>query len=103
MTICSLLNVHSTIVKPAVLAECATAYQIMKIDLKKSSNILDDDKINTGIVAVTLIKKLKNKDEITQAELKPFYKGVKSFVLATISKLLEDTCILQNCAQCLHL
>ena len=84
-----LKNVYSTIVKPAVLAECATAYQIMKIDLKKGSILLDDDKINTGLVAATLIKKLKNKDEITQAALKPFYKGVKSFVFATISKLLE--------------
>lgn len=37
-----LKNAYSTIVKLAVLAECATAYQIMKIDLKKGSNILDD-------------------------------------------------------------
>ena len=57
--LCSLLkNGYSTIVKPAVLAECATTYQITKIDLKKGSNLLDDVKIKTGLVAVILIEKL---------------------------------------------
>ena len=36
-----LKNIYSTIVIIVVLAEYATAYQIMKIDLKKVSNILD--------------------------------------------------------------
>ena len=84
-----LKNVHSTIVKPVVFAERATAYQIMKIDLKKGSNVIDVAKINTRLVAATLMKKLKNKDNITQAELKQFYKEVKSFVLAAILKLPE--------------
>ena len=84
-----LKNVHSTIVEPAVFAEHATAYQIMKIDLKKGSNLIEDAKINTRRVAATQMKKLKSKDSITQAELKQFYKEVKSFVLATILKLPE--------------
>ena len=61
----------------------------MKIDLKKGSNLIEDAKINTRRVAATQMKKLKSKDSITQAELKQFYKEVKSFVLATILKLPE--------------
>ena len=83
-----LKNVFSIIIKPAILAECVTANQIMKIDLKKSSNLLDGAGINSGFVAATLIKKLKRKDEITQAQLKAFYEGVKLFVTATITSLL---------------
>lgn len=32
----------------------------------------DDAKVNIGLNAATLIKKLKNKDDITQADLKQF-------------------------------
>lgn len=72
-----LKNVYPTTVKTVVLDECATAYQIWKIDLKKDSNLLDNAKTNTGLFSATLIKKLKNKDEITQAESKQFYDKVK--------------------------
>ena len=91
MTICAVLkNVFSIIVKPVILAECATAYKVMKTYLKKKdSNLVDDAKIKTGLVTVTLMKKPKNDDDITQVELKQFYKEVKSFVLATISKLYD--------------
>ena len=61
----------------------------MKIDFKKDSNLLGDAKINTRLVLETLIKKLKNKDGITQAELKQCYKEVKSFVLTIIRNFLR--------------
>ena len=48
-------------------------YQLWKkIDLKKSSKYFEDAKINNGLVAVALIKKLKDKDDIPQAELEQF-------------------------------
>ena len=57
-----------------------------------------------GLVVTTLIKKLKNKYDITQAELKQFYKEIKSFVLTTISKLLGkipvSSKIVRNAAIC---
>ena len=52
--LCTLLkNLYSTIIKPAVLA----AYQIK--NLKKGSNLLDDGKINIGLITATLIRSWK--------------------------------------------
>ena len=88
---CAALSIWQFVqsVEDCLLHHSQTCCLCWMCHLKKCSNLLDDAKNNTWHVAATLIKKLKNKDNITQAELKQFYKEVESFVSATISKPLE--------------
>lgn len=88
---CATLSIWQFVqsVEDCLLHHSQTCCLCWMCHLKKCSNLLDDAKNNTWHIAATLIKKLKNKDNITQAELKQFYKEVESFVSATISKPLE--------------
>lgn len=66
--------------------------------LEKFSNLFDDSKIKTGLNAATLIKKLENKGNIIQAELKQFYIEVKCFGnhLETFEKIPVSSRIVCN-------
>ena len=84
-----LKNVYSVIVKPDVIAKCGTAAQLKEIDLNKKENMLSTKHINVGFVASKLIEKLIRQDQVKKDVIYLFKNNVKTFVVATIDKIME--------------
>ena len=82
-------NIYSVIVKPGVIAKCGTAAQLKEIDVNKKENMLSTKHINVGFVASKLIEKLIRQEQVKKDVIYLFKNNVKTFVVATIDKIME--------------
>ena len=82
-----------TVVKPDLLINCKVFGDLMKWDLDKKNTFMKLKDMNIRFSTISTITKLKETDQIKNAQISSFYNGVIQFA-STIENFLKK-------AQCL--
>ena len=77
------------VMKPSVIENCKSAYDLTKIDMWKKDNLLKYSEISIAFSAEALLAALTKADQITAAEIKIFRKSCAIFLLSTLEKIIE--------------
>ena len=89
-----LQQILQTVVKPDLLINCKDFGDLMKLDLDKRNPFMKLKDMTIGFSIISTITKLKETDQINNAQISSFYNGVIQFVSTIAKKLLTK-------AQCL--
>ena len=77
-----LQQILQTVVKPDLLINCKDFGDPMKLDLDKKNTFMKLKDMNIGFSIISTIMKLKETDQINNAEISSFYDGfIQSFQL----------------------
>ena len=84
-----LQQILQTVVKPDLLINCKDFGDLMKLDLDKKNTFIKLKDMNVAFSTISTITKLKETDQINNAQISSFYNGVIQFVSA-IAKIFFD-------------
>ena len=90
-----LQQILQTVVKPDLLINCKDFSDLMKLDLDKRNTFMKLKDMNIGFSTISTIMKLKETDQINNAQISSFHSCVIQFV-STIAKLFDKSPLFYN-------